>query len=93
MWNDTRTNKTDISAKYGKSFTLAFSQEEFTHDQIDSIGHKEFMQLTLAIVCKALFSFDVESETKEIGKHVTTLVFQGIKRIAAGVITHRQLWL
>jgi hypothetical protein len=39
MWNDTRTNKTDISAKYGKkSFTLAFSQEEFTHDQIDSIG-------------------------------------------------------
>lgn len=39
MWNDTQTNKTDISAKYGKkSFTLAFSQEEFTHDQIDSIG-------------------------------------------------------
>jgi cytochrome P450 len=36
--------------------------------------HKEFMQLTLAIVCKALFSFDIESETKEIGKHVTTLV-------------------
>jgi hypothetical protein len=39
MWNDTLTNKTNISAKYGeKSFTLAFSQEEFTQDQIDSIG-------------------------------------------------------
>jgi cytochrome P450 len=36
--------------------------------------HKEFMQLTLAIVCKALFNFDIESEAKEIGKHVTTLV-------------------
>ena len=42
------------------------------NDTIDV--HKEFMQLTLAIVCKALFSFDIESETKEIGKHVTTLV-------------------
>jgi hypothetical protein len=39
MWNDNLTNKTDISAKYGKkSFTLAFSQEKFTQDQIDSIG-------------------------------------------------------
>ena len=36
--------------------------------------HKEFMQLTLAIVCKTLFNFDIESEAKEIGKHVTTLV-------------------
>ncbi len=36
--------------------------------------HKEFMQLTLAIVCKLLFNFDIESEAKEIGKHVTTLV-------------------
>ena len=36
--------------------------------------HKEFMQLTLAVVCKALFNFDIESEAKEIGKHVTTLV-------------------
>jgi cytochrome P450 len=36
--------------------------------------HKEFMRLTLAIVCKALFGFDIESEASEIGKHVTTLV-------------------
>jgi len=36
--------------------------------------HKEFTQLALAIICKALFNFDIESETKEIGKHVTTLV-------------------
>jgi cytochrome P450 len=36
--------------------------------------HKEFIQLTLAVVCKALFNFDIESEAKEIGKHVTTLV-------------------
>jgi cytochrome P450 len=36
--------------------------------------HKEFMQLTLAIVCKTLFGFDIESEAKEVGKHVTTLV-------------------
>ena len=42
------------------------------NDTIDV--HKEFMQLTLAIVCKALFNFDIESEAKEIGKHVTTLV-------------------
>jgi cytochrome P450 len=32
------------------------------------------MQLALAIICKTLFNFDIESETKEIGKHVTTLV-------------------
>jgi hypothetical protein len=39
MWNDSLTNKTNIGAKYGKtSFTLAFSQERFTYDQIDSIG-------------------------------------------------------
>jgi hypothetical protein len=39
MWNDSLTNKTNIGAKYGKtSFTLAFSQERFTHDQIESIG-------------------------------------------------------
>lgn len=36
--------------------------------------HKEFMQLTLAIVCKVFFNFDIESDTKQIGKHVTTLV-------------------
>ena len=36
--------------------------------------HKEFMQLTLAIVCKALFGFDIESEAEEIGDYVTTLV-------------------
>jgi cytochrome P450 len=36
--------------------------------------HKEFTQLTLAVVCKALFNFDIESEAKEIGKHVTTVV-------------------
>ena len=36
--------------------------------------HKEFMQLTLAIVCKALLGFEIESEASEIGKHVTTLV-------------------
>lgn len=39
MWNDTLSNKTNIAAKYGKnSFTLAFSQEKFTHDQVKSIG-------------------------------------------------------
>lgn len=36
--------------------------------------HKEFTQLTLAILCKALFGFDIEPEVEEIGKHVTTLV-------------------
>jgi cytochrome P450 len=36
--------------------------------------HKEFAQLTLAILCKALFGFDIEPEAEEIGKHVTTLV-------------------
>jgi len=36
--------------------------------------HKEFTQLTLAIVCKALFGFDIESEASEISKHVTALV-------------------
>lgn len=36
--------------------------------------HKEFMQLTLAIVCKALLGFEIESEASEIGKHVTALV-------------------
>ena len=33
------------------------------NDTIDV--HKEFMQLALAIVCKVLFNFDIESETKE----------------------------
>lgn len=42
------------------------------NDTIDV--HKEFMQLTLAIVCKVFFNFDIESDTKQIGKHVTTLV-------------------
>jgi cytochrome P450 len=42
------------------------------NDTIDV--HKEFMQLALAIVCKVLFNFDIESETKEINRHVTTLV-------------------
>ncbi|MGA9152563.1 MAG: cytochrome P450 [Candidatus Nitrosopolaris sp.] len=36
--------------------------------------HKEFMQLTLAIVCKALLGFDIQSQASEIGKYVTTLV-------------------
>jgi cytochrome P450 len=36
--------------------------------------HKEFTQLTLAILCKALFGFDIEPEAEEIGKYVTTLV-------------------
>ncbi|MGC2572545.1 MAG: cytochrome P450, partial [Candidatus Nitrosopolaris sp.] len=36
--------------------------------------HKEFMQLTLAIVCKALLGFDIESQASEIAKYVTTLV-------------------
>ncbi len=36
--------------------------------------HKEFMQLTLAIVCKALLGFDIESQASEITKYVTTLV-------------------
>jgi hypothetical protein len=39
MWNDTLENKTSISAKYGrKTFTLAFSQEKFTVDQVNAIG-------------------------------------------------------
>src|SRR5215469_13553613 len=42
------------------------------NDTIDV--HKEFMQLALAIVCKTLFKFDIELESKQIGKHVTTLV-------------------
>ena len=35
------------------------------NDTIDV--HKEFTQLALAIICKALFNFDIESESKEIG--------------------------
>jgi cytochrome P450 len=37
--------------------------------------HKEFMQLTLAIVCKLLFNFDIESEAKETC-HDSCRVFQ-----------------
>jgi cytochrome P450 len=36
--------------------------------------HKELMHLTLAIVSKTLFSFDIESKARDIGKVVTTLV-------------------
>ncbi|MFY9868333.1 MAG: cytochrome P450 [Candidatus Nitrosopolaris sp.] len=53
-------------------FILRMSNHWRDNDVLDS--HKEFMQLTLTIVCKALFGFDIESETEGIGKHVTTLV-------------------
>ena len=36
--------------------------------------HKEFMKLTLAIVCKALFNFEIELNSDEVSNHATTLV-------------------
>jgi len=51
---------------------LRMSNRWRNNDTLDV--HKEFMLLTLDVVCKTLFNFDIESEAKEIGKHVTTLV-------------------
>ena len=43
------------------------------HDNVDI--HREFMHLTLAIVCKAFFNVSIEkSDTKEIDQYVTTLI-------------------
>ncbi len=53
-------------------YILRMSNSWKDNDVLDV--HKEFMQLTLAIVCKALLGFDVESQASEIAKYVTTLV-------------------
>jgi cytochrome P450 len=61
-----------IYAAIMTEYILCMSNGWKDNDVVDV--HKEFMRLTLAIVCKALFGFDIESEASEIGKHVTTLV-------------------
>ena len=53
-------------------YILRMSNSWKDNDVLDV--HKEFMQLTFAIVCKALLGFDIQSQANEIGKYVITLV-------------------
>jgi cytochrome P450 len=61
-----------IYAAIMTEYTLRMSNSWKDNDVLDV--HNEFMQLTLAIVCKALLGFDIQSQASEIGKYVTTLV-------------------
>jgi cytochrome P450 len=61
-----------IYAAIMTEYILRLSNRWKHNDTLDV--HKEFTRLTLAIVCKALLGFDIESDAKEAGKHVTTLV-------------------
>jgi cytochrome P450 len=61
-----------IYAAIMTEYILRMSNSWKDNDVLDV--HKEFMQLTLAIVCKALLGFDIQSQASEIGKYVTTLV-------------------
>jgi cytochrome P450 len=53
-------------------YVLRMSNDWRENDILDI--HKEFMRLTLAIVCKALFNFDIELEHEDVSKYVTILV-------------------
>jgi cytochrome P450 len=53
-------------------YILRMSNNWKDNDVLDV--HEEFMHLTLAIVCKTLLGFDIQSEASEIAKYVTTLV-------------------
>jgi cytochrome P450 len=61
-----------IYAAIMTEYILRMSNSWKDDDVVDV--HKEFMQLTLAVVCKALLGFDIQSQASEIGKYVTTLV-------------------
>jgi len=65
-------NKIGIYADIMAEYILRTSNSWRDNDTLDV--HREFTQLTLAILCKALFGFDIESEAKEVGKYVTALV-------------------
>jgi cytochrome P450 len=61
-----------ICAAIMTEYILRMSNNWKDNDVLDV--HEEFMHLTLAIVCKTLLGFDIESEASEIAKYVTTLV-------------------
>jgi cytochrome P450 len=65
-------NQLTVYADIMTEYILRMSNSWMDNDTLDV--HKEFTQLTLAILCKTLFGFDIEPEAEEIGKHVTTLV-------------------
>jgi cytochrome P450 len=64
-------NYANIITNYALDISSKWNDDD--HCKIDI--HREFMHLTLAIVCKAFFNISIEeSETKEIDQYVTTLI-------------------
>ena len=64
-------NYANIITNYALDISSKWNDDD--HCKIDI--HREFMHLTLAIVCKAFFNVSIEeSETKEIDQYVTTLI-------------------
>ncbi|HEY6884316.1 MAG TPA: cytochrome P450, partial [Nitrososphaeraceae archaeon] len=65
-------NYANIITNYALDTSSQWNHDDH-HCKIDI--HREFMHLTLAIVCKAFFNVNIEeSETKEIDQYVTTLI-------------------
>ena len=65
-------NYSNIITDYGLGTSSQWNDDDHYYN-IDI--HREFMHLTLSIVCKAFFNVGIEeSETREIDQYVTTLI-------------------
>lgn len=80
---DEISNYANIMTEYAQGISSRWNDG---HGKIDI--HREFMHLTLSIVCKAFFNVSIEEETKEIDQYVTTLIeyFNRARIPFAGVI-------
>jgi cytochrome P450 len=80
---DEISNYANIMTEYAQGISSRWN------DQATIDIHREFMHLTLSIVCKAFFNVSIEeSETKEIDQYVTTLIeyFNRARMPLAGII-------